>query len=94
MGEISTVKDAARPLKNLYGDTAASKFELLALKAIQSKLINDNLSRGVIAAESIASSESYLAARSIRSSMSPSAILCNRQTKQRVTTRHCPVIGL
>jgi integrase len=47
-GELGNIKDAARPLKNLYGHTEAAKFGPLALKAIRSKMIAGNLSRGVI----------------------------------------------
>jgi integrase len=46
--EIDNIKCAAAPLKRLYGNTRAAKFGPLALKALQQRMIEDDLSRGVI----------------------------------------------
>ena len=47
-GELGWVKDAMRPLKQLYGHTEAASFGPLALKALRQHFINSNLSRGVV----------------------------------------------
>jgi hypothetical protein len=46
--ELDNVKYALRPLKELYGRTQVEDFGPLALKALQVRMIEDSLSRGVI----------------------------------------------
>jgi len=46
--ELDNVRHALRPLKELYGRTALAEFGPLALKAIQVRMIEDGLSRGVM----------------------------------------------
>lgn len=46
--ELDNMRYAARPLKRLYGRTRARDFGPLALKALQSHMIEADLSRGVI----------------------------------------------
>lgn len=47
--ELTEMKHAARPLRQLYGSTAASEFGPLALKAVRNHMISvQKLSRGVI----------------------------------------------
>jgi integrase len=47
-GELENMRDALRPLRQLYGSTLASEFGPKRLKALQQKLIADGLSRGVV----------------------------------------------
>lgn len=46
--ELDNIRYALRPLKELYGRTPVSEFGPLALKALQRRMIVDDLSRGVI----------------------------------------------
>ena len=46
--EIDNIKYALRPLRELYGRMPVSEFGPLALKALQAKMIEERLSRGVI----------------------------------------------
>lgn len=47
-GELENMRCAARVLKTVYGHTLVREFGPLALKALQLRMIDDNLSRGVI----------------------------------------------
>ncbi|HTQ37410.1 MAG TPA: hypothetical protein VMJ32_00170 [Pirellulales bacterium] len=46
--ELKNIRYALRPLRRLYGHTLACDFGPLALKALQQRMISDDLSRGVI----------------------------------------------
>ncbi len=46
--EIDNIRYALRPLKELYAATLVEDFGPLALKALQGRMIEDGLSRGVI----------------------------------------------
>jgi len=47
-GELENMRCAARVLKAVYGHTLVREFGPLALKALQLRMIDDDLSRGVI----------------------------------------------
>ena len=46
--ELDSMKHALRPLRKLYGSTPARAFGPLALKAVRQRMIENDLSRGVI----------------------------------------------
>ncbi len=46
--EVGAIRNAVRPLKELYGKTPAAEFGPLALKAVRSKYIANELSRGTV----------------------------------------------
>ena len=46
--EVHCIKSALRPLCDLYGDTAASDFGPLALKAVRQKMVDGGWTRGYI----------------------------------------------
>lgn len=46
--ELTNIRNAVRPLKELYADAPVAEFGPLALKALQVRMIQDGLSRGVI----------------------------------------------
>jgi integrase len=47
-GEADNYRDALRPLKSLYGHTAARSFGPLALRAVRAAMMKTGLSRGVV----------------------------------------------
>ena len=47
-GEADNFRDALRPLKALYGHTAARAFGSLALRAVRKEMVKSGLSRGVV----------------------------------------------
>jgi integrase len=47
-GELSNLRDALRPLRKLYGHTAAKDFGPLALRAVQQEMVNNGLCRTVV----------------------------------------------
>jgi integrase len=47
-GEADNYRDALRPLKALYGHTAARDFGPLALRAVREEMVKSGLSRGVV----------------------------------------------
>jgi integrase len=46
--ELENLKDALKPLRRLYGGTAARGFGPLALRAVQEDMVRSGLSRGVV----------------------------------------------
>ncbi len=46
--ELACMKDALRPLRQLYGGSRVNDFSPLLLKSIQQHLVSENLSRGVV----------------------------------------------
>lgn len=47
-GELNNMRDAARPLVELYGSTLAQDFRPVSLKAVRQQMIDAGLSRGTI----------------------------------------------